>query len=164
MRYHIYLQNNDEDICLLLQTAKLAVLTRLAVRAEIRGERISIPLPKMPTTLTQPKGLTLRLDDAEDEDVIRWLDAIKPGCISTVIKLLLRRATETADIRMFLKETEVRVQTAKNKSAPRRKEEKPANKQPDIEEGEKTGYTLKEIALPTAGGEDNEYKDMFDMI
>ena len=154
MRYHIYLQNNDEDIMLLLQKRKLAELTRTVVRAEINGENPSIPLPKIPATMKQPRSVQLRLDDEEDSDVIEWLANIKQGYMSTVIKLLIRHAMEKPDIRLFVNDSEVEITARKSnsvyaKDSGNTEKPKPSKEDPKILEPEK---------------QNNKNNDLFDLI
>jgi hypothetical protein len=102
IRHNLYLQKNDEDIMILLQSQKLAQLVRKVVRAEIEGTEATIPLPPLPTNLKMSRSVTLRLDDTKDADVIMWLKQIKAGYVSGVIKLLIRRSMEKTDIRAFM--------------------------------------------------------------
>ena len=103
MRYHIYFQKNDLDIMVLLHSYKLAEITRIVVWAEIEGRRLSLPLPPMPAkNIKLLRSMNLRLDDVSDSDVIRWLKEINPGCVGIVLKTLIRRAMEKADIRVFM--------------------------------------------------------------
>ena len=102
-RYHIYFQKNDVDIMMLLREHKLAKVARTVIRAEAEGRHASLPLPPVPAKDVKPlKSMSLRLCEMEDGDIISWLSGVKHGYVSTVLKILIRRAMEKADLRAFM--------------------------------------------------------------
>ena len=139
---------------LLLHKRKLAELVRLVVRAEINNETARITLPKIPASLRQPRSVQLRLDDEEDRDVIEWLGNIKTGYVSTVLKLLIRHAMEKADIRLFVEDGGVQIDTQKrvpNERGARNKAKEPA---PQFEENE----------IDNTQEQSKKNNDLFDLI
>jgi hypothetical protein len=75
-------------------------VVKSVVRADIAGERISLPSP--PAEAGHGAQIYhIRIDDEKDGDVAEWLRVIRRGQVSNVLRILIRRALELPDISRY---------------------------------------------------------------
>jgi hypothetical protein len=108
MRINLRLTDRDLDLALLFSNMRVVDIVRKVVRAYISGEQFVL---HPPVTFTNVK-LNMRqfkLDEQADADVIEWLEHIKRGYVSNVLKILIRHAISVPYIVPFMDGEEMAV-------------------------------------------------------
>jgi hypothetical protein len=104
MRNNFRLTEKDADIAAMFEAMRPSDIVRCVVRAYIRDERFILPTAPA-VNISGTATYHIRLDDIRDRDVCEWLNNVKRGQISNVLRILLRRAMDQPNINQYFSDS-----------------------------------------------------------
>jgi hypothetical protein len=101
-RLAVRLSKHDKDLLLLAENGGFGRICKESVRRFVGGTNFAINPPPLILERNAPRIVQVAFDEEKDTELISFLRSLKKGCVATCVKILVRDAYASPDIRAFL--------------------------------------------------------------